>query len=82
MAAFGLCIGLLSVAGDRGLPALLEARWQAEQMSREIAALKEENAALRAYVEALRHDGRTIEIVARETLGMARPKELLVLTGR
>ena len=51
-------------------------------MSREIAALKEENAALRAYVEALRHDGRTIEIVARETLGMARPKELLVLTGR
>jgi len=77
--ASGLCIGLLSMtAGDRGLPALLRAHQQAQAIAREIAALKAENAALRARAEALRHDARTIELVARETLGMARPGELLV----
>ena len=71
--AFGLCIGLLSMtAGDRG-PALLRAHQQAQAIAREIAALKAENAALRARAEGLRHDARTIALVARETLGMARP---------
>ena len=79
MVGFGLCIGLLNMtAGDRGLPALLAARRQVQTIARDIAALKAENAALRARAEALRPDARTIEMVARDTLGMARRDELLV----
>ena len=94
IAAFGLCIGLLSMtAGDRGLPALLRARQQAQTIAREIDTLKSENAALRrrvaalrmenallrARAQSLRHDARTIEIEARETLGLARSGEVVVL---
>lgn len=76
--AFGLCLGLLGMtATDRG-PALLKARRQAQRVAREIAALKADNAVLRARAAALRHDARTIEDVARETLGMARPEEIVV----
>jgi cell division protein FtsB len=82
--AFGLCIGLLSiVAGDRGLPALRKARRDTQTVALEIAALKAENAALRARAEALRHDPRAIEMVARENLGMARAGEIVIRrTGR
>ena len=78
--AFGSCIGLLSTAtGDRGLPAVWKARGQAQTIARDIAALRAENAALRARVQALRGDARTIELEARETLGLARADEIVVL---
>lgn len=67
------------VAGDRGLPALLKARRQAREIAADIAALRIENAALRARAEALRYDARTIELVARERLGMTRAGEVVVL---
>ena len=82
MVAFGLCIVLMSMfAGERGLPAVFKARRDARELSRRIAAIRAENADLKARAEALRTDPGAIERVARETLGFARPDELVV-TGR
>jgi cell division protein FtsB len=79
MVALGFCIGILNVvAEDRGLPALLKARRQAREIEAGIAALRVENAALRARAAALRHDPRAIELVAREQLGLTRAGEIVV----
>ena len=81
--AFGLCIVLLTMfAGDRGLPAVFKARRQAHALTREVGALRDQNQALRARVYALRTDPAVIETVARETLGLARPGEIVVLRRR
>jgi cell division protein FtsB len=69
-------------AGERGLPAVWKARRQAQTVARDIAALKAENATLRARAQALRADARTIELEARETLGLARAGEIVVLRRR
>jgi cell division protein FtsB len=80
--AFGLCIMLMNLfAGDRGLPAMWKSRQQAQLIARDIAALRAENATLRGRAQALREDARTIELVARETLGLTRPGEIVVLRG-
>jgi cell division protein FtsB len=80
--AFGLCIILMSIfAGERGLPAVFKARREAHELSSRIAAIRAENADLKARAEALRTDPATIERVARETLGFARPDELVVTGG-
>jgi cell division protein FtsB len=77
--AFGLCIVLMSIfAGERGLPAVFKARRDAQDLARRIAVIRAENAGLRARAEALRTDPAAIERVARETLGFARPDELVV----
>ena len=78
--AFGLCIILMSIfAGERGLPALFKARRDARELSTRIADIRAENAALKTRAEALRSDPVTIERVAREMLGFARPDELVVI---
>jgi len=80
--AFGACVLLGSVAGEHGLPGLLKAREQSRQLAAEVAALRTENAALRARVDELRNDPSEIERVARRDLGLARRDELVVvLTG-
>jgi cell division protein FtsB len=80
IAAFGLCIILMSMfAGERGLPAVFKARRDAQELARRIAAIRAENADLKARASALRSDPDAIERVARETLGFARPDELVVI---
>ena len=79
VAAFGLCLMLMSIfAGERGLPALFKARRDARELSSRIAAIRAENAGLRARAEALRTDPAAIARVARELFGFARPDELVV----
>jgi cell division protein FtsB len=73
-----LVVAVNLLAGERGLPALLQSRREATQLSAQITALRAENAALKARVRALRSDPAAIEAVARGTLGLARPDELLV----
>ena len=65
-------------AGERGLPALLQSRREATELTAEIAALRAENRALTARVRALKSDPAAIEAVARGSLGLARPDELVV----
>jgi cell division protein FtsB len=82
-AAFAICLILMTIfAGDRGLPAVFQARRQAHQLSLDIERLRDENARLRHRAEALRSDPAVIERVARETLGLARAGELVVFRSR
>ncbi len=81
--AFAICIMLFSIfTADKGVPALLKARRDARMLSLQIAALREDNARLKARAEALRSDAPTIEAVARETLGLARADEIVVTRPR
>jgi cell division protein FtsB len=81
--AFGLCVVLFSLfTGDSSVPALLKARRDVQALSIEIWSLRAENARLKARAAALRDDPSTIELVARETLGLARADELVVMRPR
>ncbi len=78
--AFGVCLILISIfAGERGLPAVFQARRQARQLAADIDTLRADNVRLRANVESLKSDLAAIERVARETLGLARPDELVLV---
>ena len=79
--AIGVGVGVLLFGlfgGDHGLPAMLQARREAQMLSTEIAALRTENAALRQRAAALRSDPTAIESEARATLGLLRPGEVVV----
>ena len=70
------------LAGERGLPALLQSRRDAVRLTAQIDALRDENRALAAEIRALKTDPATIEIVARRTLGLMRPGEIVVRVSR
>lgn len=79
----GTCILLFGLfGGDRGLPAMLQARRDAQQLTARIAALRAENAGLHRRAEALRNDPAAIEAEARAALGLVRPGEILVTRAR
>ena len=78
--AFGLCVLLFTIfTGDNGLPELLKVRRDMQSLTQQIATLRAENAQLKRRAEALRSDPAAIEAVARETLGLARPDEFVVI---
>jgi len=78
--AFGVCLLLFSLFGDeRGMRATLQARRDARALAAQIEALRAENAALRHRADALRRDPAAIELAARETLGLVRPGEIVVV---
>lgn len=76
--ACGVCVLLVSVGSEHGLPGLIKAREQARRLAADVAALQAENAALRVRIEELRNDPAVIERVARRDLGLARPDEVVV----
>jgi cell division protein FtsB len=81
--AFAVCTVLFGLFGDdHSIRAILQARRDAKALAGRIAALRAENATLRQRAEALRQDPAAIEAVARETLGMLRPGEIVVSRGR
>ena len=78
--AFGVCILLFGLFGDdHGVRAMLQARRDARALAAAIEALRAENALLRQRADALRRDPVVIEAVARETLGLMKPGELLIV---
>lgn len=68
-----------ALVGDRGLVASRRARQQSAELAAEVARLQQENARLRRTARRLVEDEGTIESVARETLGLIRPGEVLVV---
>ena len=81
--SFGLCVLLFTIfTGDNGLPALLRVRRDIQALHQQISALHAENGQLKARAEALRTDPSAIEAVARESLGLARPDELVVTRSK
>jgi len=76
--AAGLIVATNLLTGERGLPALLQSRRDAARLTGEISALHAENAALADRIRALTSDPAAIEAVARQTLGLIRPDEIVV----
>jgi len=76
--AAGLILATNLLAGERGLPALLQSRREASRLRAQISALRAENATLVATIRALTSDPAAIEAVARETLGLIKPDEIVV----
>jgi cell division protein FtsB len=68
-----------SIFGDRGLLNLVQKREQVQDLRREIAALRDENARLLGEIAALKESPRAIERLAREELGFARSDETVFL---
>jgi len=68
-------IGLIFVAGDVGLWKLWVAQRQMKSLETKVAELKQKNALLSREIRYLKNDPFTIEKVAREKYGYARPGE-------
>jgi cell division protein FtsB len=77
IALIALVVG--SFFGDRGILRLVAQRERAESLRHEIEALRWENGRLGREIAALRADPRSIERIAREELGLARPGETVFL---
>jgi cell division protein FtsB len=73
IAIMALLLGALF--GDRGYLHLLGKREQVRALAHDVERLEAENAALFGEFGALRTDGRAIERIAREELGLAAPGE-------
>lgn len=77
IALIALLVG--SLFGDRGFLQLAEQKRRAETLAGEIEALRTENGRLAEEIRALLTDPATIERLAREELGLARPGETVFL---
>ena len=68
-----------ALVGERGLVASVRARQQSDELEASVSRLKSENARLRELADRLETDPTTIELVAREKLGLVRSGEILVV---
>ena len=76
---FLACVLLVNALfGDHGLTETLRARRAYKAATADLARLRAENDRLREQSQRLRDDPSTIESVARDRLGMARPGEIVV----
>jgi cell division protein FtsB len=75
--AVGLIVATNLLAGERGLPALLQSRRDAARLTAQITALRAENTTLALRIRALTSDPAAIETVARQTLGLIRSDEIV-----
>jgi cell division protein FtsB len=68
-----------ALVGERGLVATTRAQHVSDELESELQRLRRENAALRENKRRLTSDPTTIELKAREELGLIRPGEILVI---
>jgi len=68
-----------ALVGERGLVATTRARRVSDELTDRVERMRRENAALRETARRLREDAGTIESEARDTLGLIRPGEVLVV---
>jgi cell division protein FtsB len=72
-----LALGVHDVFGSHGFLAMRRSQKELEQLRGEVERLHQENRELADHVEALRTDPKTIERIAREEMGLARPGEMI-----
>ena len=78
--ALGLAALLVGVV-DLYLPLIRQNKRMREQINKlntQINREEETNKWLKGYIEALHHDPKTVERVARERLGYAKPDEIVI----
>lgn len=68
-----------SLFWGNGIPKIFQLKRKLNNIQTRIEAIKKENADLEATIEKLRSNPLTIETIAREELGMARPGEIIYL---
>lgn len=74
------CVLLLdAIVGERGLFQTIRSRQDLLRAEQQLTDLKRENAALRGEVHRLQQDPATLELVARQQLGLVRAGEILVV---
>jgi cell division protein FtsB len=75
---FALALLLLQdIFGNHGVIAMRRSQQEAAQVQRAIDQINEENSRLQDRVKALKSDPATIERIAREEMGLARPGEYI-----
>ena len=74
---FLLMMLVLSIASDRGFLAMWRMQGEVAQLAHEARKIEATNDELLRNIERLRHDEAYIEKIAREELGLVRPKELV-----
>jgi len=75
------CVAVLlvhNVFGAHGFLAMHQKQKEIEKVKTEIERLNKENASLEGDVKDLKTDPQTIEKIAREELGQARPGEVII----
>jgi cell division protein FtsB len=72
-----LALGVNDIFGSHGYLAMRRSQQEIEQLRGEIEKLNEQNRELAEHVEALRTDPKTIERIAREEMGLAKPGEMI-----
>ena len=77
-----VCIALIvhELLGAHGFMALRQQEKEIESLRQQIRQLKDENAQLDKRIKELQSDPKAIERLARESMGLARPGEL-IFTG-
>jgi cell division protein FtsB len=72
-----LALGIHDVFGAHGYLAMRRTEKQVQEMRGEIERLSQENQSLAEHVNALKTDPDTIEKIAREEMGLAKPGEMI-----
>jgi cell division protein FtsB len=71
---------LQDIFGTHGVLAMRRTQAEASKIQRDITRLDSENKKLQDHVKALKTDPSTMECIAREDFGLARPGELIFKT--
>jgi cell division protein FtsB len=71
---------LQDIFGTHGVLAMRRSQAEASKIQRDITKLDSENKQLQDHVKALKTDPSTMECIAREDFGLARPGELIFKT--
>ena len=72
-----LAVGIHDVFGAHGYLAMRRSQTEIEELRGQIEKLNHENQALAEHVDTLKTDPQTIEKIAREDMGLARPGEMI-----
>ena len=79
-AILGLCVFALflhDIFGTHGFLAMRRTQKEIEQIRDQIGKVNDENKSLAEQVNSLKSDPKSIERIAREEMGLARPGELI-----
>jgi cell division protein FtsB len=68
--------------GKKGYLAVRRMKQQNQGLSRKIQEVKRENTQAMEEIKALKSDPKTIEKIAREELGLVKPGEIKITTGK
>ena len=79
---FSICVLTFLAFNTKGIVTRIRLESQRKEMAEKVRLAEEETKRLQAYIQALEGDKKTIEKVAREKYGMAKPGETIYKVER